>query len=601
MRFGHPSQKGGRRLNGTGRLNGTMLPTPIQTIHTIHTMPSAYADDEQRVEKAVNAYLQGLYPSIADAAREFNAKYRRVLNRLHGKNSRSSRTPTNLLLSPEEEKGLVAWLKYLDTICMRATKQMLERECNWLLARRVKGTDMPPQRCGDHWAQRFLKRYPEIILRKERSRELDRECAEDVEGLEKWFTDWERVITRENLIPRDVYNFDESPIRLGQGGSQKKITAVENKEISAGKNTNRDSLTIAEAISASGDFAAPVIILPGVELLEKWTKARLPGRFLLTTSPAGYITDELFYDWLINIFGPASKKLQLGAKRLLLLDGHTTHLTIEVWEYCKEENIILFTTPPHLTHLVQPLDVGVFGPWKKNYRDAIDQSYQTGCTNFDKLEFLDSIYAIRKRTFKVSTVVHAWKKAGLLPINPAVVLEPLKARLAYRRPPSPSTRRLGEYPTPTTSRSLQRTIKLLKDGGAEDLSYDTLVDKMLRGSQIIAHQNTFLKRSLAATTAAEMRRQELRKESRRTIPTAGIVSVAQCRRMVKDRALREAEQEAEKQVRRLKRAENALARRYKPILAQIKKEIKEGYRLNKQEAAEKAKVAKAASRKRARS
>ena len=201
-------------------------------------------------------------------------------------------------------------------------------------------------------------------------------------------------------------------------------------------------------------------------------------------------------------------------KRLLLLDGHTTHLTIEVWEYCKEENIILFTTPPHLTHLVQPLDVGVFGPWKKNYRDAIDQSYQTGCTNFDKLEFLDSIYAVRKRTFKASNVVHAWKKAGLLPINPAIVLEPLKARLAYRRPPSPSTHRLGEYPTPTTSRSLHRMIKLLKDGGAEDLSYDTLVDKMLRGSQIVANQNTLLKRSLAATTAAEMRLQELRKESR---------------------------------------------------------------------------------------
>lgn len=52
---------------------------------------------------------------------------------------------------------------------------------------------------------------------------------------------------------------------------------------------------------------------------------------------------------------------------LLLFDGHVSHLTLSVNEWAKERGIILFVFPPHCSHILQPMDVGCFGPLEKIY------------------------------------------------------------------------------------------------------------------------------------------------------------------------------------------------------------------------------------------
>ena len=60
-------------------------------------------------------------------------------------------------------------------------------------------------------------------------------------------------------------------------------------------------------------------------------------------------------------------------RHLLILDGHSFHITLEVVQKCKEVGLDLLTLPSHTSHRLQPLDVGVFAPFKcyfKKYRDA---------------------------------------------------------------------------------------------------------------------------------------------------------------------------------------------------------------------------------------
>jgi hypothetical protein len=52
---------------------------------------------------------------------------------------------------------------------------------------------------------------------------------------------------------------------------------------------------------------------------------------------------------------------------LLLYDGSATHLGCEPVEWAQENNILLMVLPPHSSHLLQPLDVAIFGPMKKSY------------------------------------------------------------------------------------------------------------------------------------------------------------------------------------------------------------------------------------------
>lgn len=49
---------------------------------------------------------------------------------------------------------------------------------------------------------------------------------------------------------------------------------------------------------------------------------------------------------------------------LLLIDNHSSHTSLEAIEYSRENRIVLLSFPPHCSHRLQPLDVGVFGQFK---------------------------------------------------------------------------------------------------------------------------------------------------------------------------------------------------------------------------------------------
>ena len=50
---------------------------------------------------------------------------------------------------------------------------------------------------------------------------------------------------------------------------------------------------------------------------------------------------------------------------LLLMDGHSTHLSVGLIERAKEHRIILHILPAHTSHILQPLDVGCYGPLQR--------------------------------------------------------------------------------------------------------------------------------------------------------------------------------------------------------------------------------------------
>ena len=49
---------------------------------------------------------------------------------------------------------------------------------------------------------------------------------------------------------------------------------------------------------------------------------------------------------------------------ILLFDSHLTHISISFIKRALNENIIIVKFPPHVTDVLQPLDVFCFGPLK---------------------------------------------------------------------------------------------------------------------------------------------------------------------------------------------------------------------------------------------
>jgi hypothetical protein len=117
------------------------------------------------------------------------------------------------------------------------------------------------------------------------------------------------------------------------------------------------------------------------------------------------------------------------------MDSHGSHLTFEFMDICKEANIIPFLLPPHSTHLLQPLDIGIFQGYKHYHQESLEKHVRFSRIDFDKVEFLALLDGIRKATFKSSTIMSSFQKAGLIPFQPEVVYEKMKEF----NPPEPMT------------------------------------------------------------------------------------------------------------------------------------------------------------------
>jgi hypothetical protein len=127
---------------------------------------------------------------------------------------------------------------------------------------------------------------------------------------------------------------------------------------------NRKSLMIIETISADGrPPIPPVIICPGRKIMESWIQPHLSGREAIDLSETGYTNERVAMDWLRHFIQHIDARPEKPWK-LLLLDGHVSHEAPELVIYANNHHIVLMEYPSHLTHVLQPLDVGVFRPWK---------------------------------------------------------------------------------------------------------------------------------------------------------------------------------------------------------------------------------------------
>lgn len=62
---------------------------------------------------------------------------------------------------------------------------------------------------------------------------------------------------------------------------------------------------------------------------------------------------------------------------LLILDNHTSHVSIKAVDVCRSAGIVLLTLPPHTSHRLQPLNRRVFEPMKCYFNKAIDNWIRT--------------------------------------------------------------------------------------------------------------------------------------------------------------------------------------------------------------------------------
>jgi hypothetical protein len=144
----------------------------------------------------------------------------------------------------------------------------------------------------------------------------------NTEHIREFFDKYKAIIDKHNIEKADIWNMDETGLRIGVGRGQWVIlpTGQEQGRFSTliGSLGDTEHVSIVETISADGVVIAPLIIIKGVIIQERWFTNIQDDDIAIAVSDSGYTNDTLCFTWLQH-FNRLSKKTQKGIFDSILL------------------------------------------------------------------------------------------------------------------------------------------------------------------------------------------------------------------------------------------------------------------------------------------
>ena len=221
-------------------------------------MPKSYAEVEDWIQEALGSILPDTEFSIPELAARFDIPVRHLKNRLKGTPSRNAQVPASRKLSPAEEVAVCRYIDRLDQLGLCVRPPMLRNCANVILARNHNGNSPPPT-VSSRWSQRFLDHHPEYSVRKQKAMDPRRKVANNAKSIEAWFKDFCATYLEKGIQSGDCWNMDKSGFQIGLGRNQKIITKDIRHQSYIGSASNRELVTVVEAISGGGKAIPPQV------------------------------------------------------------------------------------------------------------------------------------------------------------------------------------------------------------------------------------------------------------------------------------------------------------------------------------------------------
>ena len=230
---------------------------------------------------------------------------------------------------------------------------------------------------GRKWCSSFLERHPNISLRVSQNLSKSRANVTE-ESIRDWHAKVYAYLETNNIMeivndPSRILNMDETAIYLNPK-SDKILTEKGDKgAYSVASNDEKECITTLIAGSAFGMMTPPMILHSYKRAIPTKVVQSTEADWGLGLTESGWMTAKTFYEYIANIFFKWLIQLNIRLPCILFVDGHTSHLTLPLSQFCKMNKIILVALHPNAAHILQPLDVAVFRPLKVAWKNCVKQ------------------------------------------------------------------------------------------------------------------------------------------------------------------------------------------------------------------------------------
>lgn len=300
---------------------------------------------QEDMERAINAVKEKRM-GAREAAKHYEVPRTTLQDRLTQKSKNLLGRPT--VLTAEEESIIVERLLIMGRWGFPLNRHDLAHLIKAYLDRVGRSTRFTDNLPGPDFTKGFLKRHPQLTVRVANLIKRSR-AAVSHQDVHDFFDRYETVVA--NIPPQNLWNYDETNMR-DNPGAQQAIFQKGVKYAEQVRDHSKSSISMMFCYNALGGSVPPFFLYKGQNVYPSWCTGGPKGSVYMS-SPSGWFDTFTFEEWFHKSFLPVARR-QPG-KKMILGDNLASHLSVEVINTCRRENIEFVCLPPNSTDKLQPL------------------------------------------------------------------------------------------------------------------------------------------------------------------------------------------------------------------------------------------------------
>ncbi|XP_076092433.1 uncharacterized protein LOC143063887 isoform X2 [Mytilus galloprovincialis] len=532
-------------------------------------MPQKKQYLQESLDKAIGAVNSNKL-SISKAATEYGVPRTTISDHVNGKYDNHLNGPPKML-TDEEETSLINYVKYMAERGFPLTRRMLKAFVISIIEKSGRSTLFNMEKGpSNKWVNKLLNRHLELSEKLPEQQDKARRRMSNVTVVDQYFKLLVDTVDSLGLTnkPNQIFNCDESGFS-GKEKSKEKVLTLKGSHSYQQKVLVHGHITVHMCIAADGHVLPSFLIFDGC-LPHRSFKDGVPDNWLYGSSESGYMDTELFENWFDKVFIPFC-----GTRRpvLLIFDNHDSHISIDLIEKAKANNIHIIGLPPHTTHLLQPLDVAIFGPLKEKVNQlSVTLGNLNKCATIGKAKFPALLSTAIDQTTTLARVKESFRKSGMYPVDRSIIPNSQLAPADFNKSEKTNKETTDVDTTTITSNELQESTILCHCCG-NTISYVKEIEMSINEpTENPLVTKNLIPRSLADVLLPPANPSLAKKTSSKIITEARVITgdeMLQKLQSKRDEAVKLAEEKEERKTERARKKEEA------EVLKEAKKEERE--------------------------
>ena len=414
--------------------------------------------------------------SIMQSAKKYGLSYWYLHRRVTGVVEHDKRNGPEPFLSADEEETIANYISEMAQRGMGLRRADILNLVQTFLQKEKRKNPFKDSRPGKRWYYLFLHRHRDKLEPRQECQLETSRAKVTAEQMDKWFDGYKTFLSERDLLdkPHRVYNADETGFTMGSKpgkviGPPKLDHKSQIPHVPGGSTKQR--FTVMYCANAEGYLMPPFFVYP-----EPQPSAYDPLLKTIRGSKVAYTqkgwmdsrASSQFIDHFDEFAGPERPVV-------LLFDSVSSHINIDTFSKAASKGIELYRLVPNATHLVQPLDKGVFGPLKTAWYTTVRKNTRENPGQpIGKRNFAAKLAEANLAFYKPSIIINSFRSSGIYPVSrEAVPNDRLKPSITY----SDSKPVSGDLTESPDTNSSKRNSRCSNDGSkvADDNKADELL------------------------------------------------------------------------------------------------------------------------------